>query len=517
MRVYVGRSAEGSKARIAGLDDPAKTKHVLWGDWLDVEDHPGDPAKFTVNWRVLNSATNKIEIERYEIGRSATQTEPLLEMIFVDVGQGDGCIVTVPGKPGERLRILIIDAGQHSNMYRFLRWRFRWLNEPVALHAAVITHPDQDHYLGFQRLFNDTRVEFEHVYHNGLVERVAAADIDILGERKDGFCVEVFETRAALETFLAAPLVRGKKNYPKLLMTALERFADVRMASSAHGETGTDGLSYLPGFAPDGDAPAIRLLGPVPETRGGKTALRSFRKSGPATGTGIDVGITKNGHSVLLKLDYRNLRVIFGGDLNSASEAYLLRHYSGVGADRPLAETVPGASAVFGADLLKCCHHGSADVTDEFLDAVNPLAFVVSSGDEESHVHPRPEILGLLGKKGRGARPMILCTEILRSTPEALRLTDQQTALLKALEATALTAASDAERKAAQKAVRDFWSERTRRLVGVYGAITIRSDGRHLLVAFRKEKPNAGGPWQVYDYAFDDAAAEWRQQIRSGH
>ena len=30
---------------------------------------------------------------------------------------------------------------------------------------------------------------------------------------------------------------------------------------------------------------------------------------------------------------------------------------------------------------------GSSDVTDEFLEAVNPAAFVISSGDEEGHVH----------------------------------------------------------------------------------------------------------------------------------
>ena len=65
--------------------------------------------------------------------------------------------------------------------------------------------------------------------------------------------------------------------------------------------------------------------------------------------------------------------------------------------------------------MMKCCHHGSADVTEEFLEATEPAAYVVSSGDEESHVHPRPDLLGLLGKKGRGIRPLVLCTEILRS------------------------------------------------------------------------------------------------------
>ena len=64
-----------------------------------------------------------------------------------------------------------------------------------------------------------------------------------------------------------------------------------------------------------------------------------------------------------------------------------------------LAETeamIARARTRFGVDLMKTCHHGASDVTDEFLEATAPAAYVVSSGDEEGHVHPRPDLLGLL-------------------------------------------------------------------------------------------------------------------------
>src|SRR5690606_27810424 len=140
---------------------------------------------------------------------------------------------------------------------------------------------------------------------------------------------------------------------------------------------------------------------------------------GDAIGSGAkDDGKTKNGHSVILRLTVGNLRVLFGGDLNRPAEDHLLRHYGGIAAAQPLADAVPAAAARLGADVMKCCHHGAADVTDEFIRAVNPFAYVVSSGDEESHAHPRPDLLGRLGKLGRGNAPLILCTEILRSTRE---------------------------------------------------------------------------------------------------
>src|SRR5215207_5961693 len=72
----------------------------------------------------------------------------------------------------------------------------------------------------------------------------------------------------------------------------------------------------------------------------------------------------------------------------------------------------------FEADVAKACHHGSADFTDLFLRAVNPTAAIVSSGDNESYAHPRPDALGAFGKCGRGSRPLIFSTELARSVTQ---------------------------------------------------------------------------------------------------
>lgn len=51
-----------------------------------------------------------------------------LEVLFVDVGQGDGCIVVSP-ETGDDERILVVDAGQHGNMMSLINWRFGKLQE----------------------------------------------------------------------------------------------------------------------------------------------------------------------------------------------------------------------------------------------------------------------------------------------------------------------------------------------------------------------------------------------------
>ena len=70
---------------------------------------------------------------------------------------------------------------------------------------------------------------------------------------------------------------------------------------------------------------------------------------------------------------------------------------------------------------------------------INASATVVSSGDYESHSHPRPDALGAFGKHGRGERPLIFSTELARSTREFTPLVKHYDALrdyLQMIEAT---------------------------------------------------------------------------------
>lgn len=210
MRVYV----RDKKGVIRSADGTSK-KYVIWGDWLDVQEQVPPSSQYQVNWKVWDPETQSVSTRPYLIDKTACQSEALLEMIFLDVGQGDGCILSVPR--GNAQQTLIVDAGQFSNMHNFLKWRFRYLDSNAAFHAAVITHPDQDHYRGFVPIFNDPRISFQCVYHNGLMERKTARDEDVIGVPVGGYCTEIFEDRAAVAPFVGDPAMRGSKTYPKLL------------------------------------------------------------------------------------------------------------------------------------------------------------------------------------------------------------------------------------------------------------------------------------------------------------
>jgi beta-lactamase superfamily II metal-dependent hydrolase len=476
-----------------------RVRDARWGDVLNIVAQDGD------GWAEIAWGD-----ARYFIRDDEIVAQRPLELLFVDVGQGDGCIV-VPPEMGADERIIIVDAGQYRNMLGLLTWRFGKLMQDLRFHAAVLTHPDQDHYLGFRDIFRHPHVHFDRVYHNGIVERAGPEPLGST-DASGRYLTDTVVSQADMEAVYAAGGPNQSKTYGRVMRAALDggRVAGVEMLSTLHGHS-EDGRTWLPQFAPsDGRACTIEVLGPVPEPGAdGRPWLRWF---GTAIGsTAKNVAMTKNGHSIVLRLDVGGLRILLGGDLNQPAEDYLLRHYSGIAPTAPLSSAVPDARARLEADIMKSCHHGAADVTDAFLQAVNPFAFIVSSGDEESHAHPRPDLLGRLGKQGRGEAPLILCTELLRSTRE--RGVAADFARLRVLDALIDDpATSDEERERAQ-AERSALQKRIEyRNVGVYGAITVRTDGQHGEISFMLERPRGKQRWQIYRLA-RRADGEWTADL----
>ncbi len=461
--------------------------HLLWGDWVNVK---GDAVEGKVPVHVRGCDGFMFETD--------LQEERVLELVFVDVGQGDGCLMVTPED-----KKLIIDAGQEDNMYRYLKWRFHFQGGPRKFDAAVITHPDQDHYKGFWELFKEPNVQFEKIYHNGIMEQKGQSYKQLCGYTwidNTKYITELMETQQDLKAFLDQPERYGTKYYANMLKDALDRMPaggnHIRMLAASEDP---DARVYMEGFEEDKPL-SIQVLGPVPESPdGGCPMLRWFRgyKDKP------DKGKTKNGHSVLLKIVYKDVSILLGGDLNSKAEGYLMQHYTRLPwppEDLNREKIAIGAARkVFGVDILKSCHHGSADFTDTFLEAVKPTATVISSGDEESYAHPRCDTLGAIGLHGRGWRPLIFSTELSRSTREDEG--NKHIELGKKIQE--IHGTGDPDKKAKLEEERDrLIEELGKRNVTVYGAINVRSDGHRVVFAYMLEKERKFGgrltKWDIY-------------------
>jgi hypothetical protein len=153
---------------------------------------------------------------------------------------------------------------------------------------------------------------------------------------------------------------------------------------------------------------------------------------------------------------------------------------------------------------MKACHHGSADVTDAFIRAVNPAAYVISSGETGGYVHPRPDLLGRLGKLSQGVAPVFLSTELQRGSRSDDDFEDAE-ALRKALRK---VNAADLTGEILPDSVETLIARLARSNVQVYGAIYLKTDGERMVTAFKKENNSPKDRWFHFEYKLTEEGVE---------
>ncbi len=371
---------------------------LLWGDRVEVL--PG----VSVDGRVKAKARGQTGFVRL----SDLGDERLLEIYFMDVGQGDGILIVTPeGKH------ILIDGGYNrksqpheKSAADFVDWKFfkDYGENKIRLDCMISSHCDADHYGGLWDLVNPAEaadldckggVEISNFYHPGISWWKKPAGKKFAGLSSNGYLTDLLEDNASVVKALKAganPELAG--NWANFL----ECLTKLNVNISRLAYNPSQGIGYLPGFD-QGNLVAIRVLGPVESELNGNPVLKDFGNDSQNT----------NGNSLLFRIDYGRSRILVAGDLNKASQQYIL-------------DELKGNRLELAADVAKSCHHGSDDCSYEFLETVRASASIISSGDDETHSHPRPNIVAACGVTGYRnidndelITPLVFCTEIARS------------------------------------------------------------------------------------------------------
>jgi len=512
-----------------------KLNHLLLGDWLRVLDTT--PRSESVKVRCRGDE-GWLRMDEFSEKRA-------LEVNFVDIGQGDGCHIVTPDDA-----IILIDAGVGSNMNRFLSWRYNLRSrnveraegfdpdepskEPWRLDHVIISHPDKDHYYGFSDIFENLKLKIGAIYHNGIVERPEERedeqDPDLFYHDDLGGYAQIDKTKYLWDVVDSDERFRAliekhsttRKHYLSTMRDCLANSPDVTFKSVSIPWDDLDKEVYLDPFDQDASI-SLQVLGPIYEDIEFHGESRQcLRRLGRES-------VTKNGHSIVLKLKYEKLSVLLGGDLNIESQDFLLQRYTSLrtkvsslektvrklsqkgkaispteqhrldAARAKLDAIVAEARETFQCDVAKACHHGSPHFSDAFLRATNAIATVISSGDNESYAHPRPDALGAYGKYGRGDRPLIFSTELARSVREFTPIMEHFEALntyLRRIEASD----DPAERRRLEREM----EEKRDRNVAVYGMITLRALDDHAIIAQKLEQPRKTGvKWDIHELVYN--------------
>ena len=97
-------------------------------------------------------------------------------------------------------------------------------------------------------------------------------------------------------------------------------------------------------------------------------------------------GVSENESSIVTKVHFREIDLLFTGDVGAKEEAALVSRYGATQLD---------------CDLYKVGHHGSNTSSSEvFLDAMKPQFAVICCGADNSYGHPMGEVLARLEAAG---------------------------------------------------------------------------------------------------------------------
>ena len=120
----------------------------------------------------------------------------------------------------------------------------------------------------------------------------------------------------------------------------------------------------------------------------------------------------QNEASIVMRMDYKGLSMLFTGDIAGSTEEKIIE-----GSDENILD----------CDILKVCHHGSKNSsTDDFLKKVNPKLYLISCGLMNRYGHPHRDALSRM--TGEGGR--ILRTDHMGGTQ--IKLADGKLIITKA-------------------------------------------------------------------------------------
>ena len=362
-----------------------------------------------------------------------------LELYFIDVGQGDSTFVVTPNR-----KKILIDGGVNRRALGFLAWKYRLDKEgpPIDIDMLVLSHADGDHLNGLTPIIRHPRIRVRRVVHSGIATYHSGAFPTSLGNLDTS------------ETYLTT---RHDSLDDLAGQNLSDSFGLWRQAIIDEG-TSYNAVDETTGPLDVGDPEiSINVLGPRLEVQDGNSVYRWFKAS----------DLTINGHSVVLRLNYGDVYVLFTGDLNIEGSKYLLED--------------PSTAVNMDAHVFKAPHHGSHKFHLPLLEAVRPQVSVISSGDGPDHGHPRAVFIGAVGLASRSTKPLVFSTEIAATFVEAGERSEPD-------EDINLEELDFRETEANEVARRVF----KRRL---HGMINVRTDGKQLYAARRVA---AGYWWESY-------------------
>lgn len=297
-----------------------------------------------------------------EAGSAVPTTVDALQVHFVDVGQGDACIIRLPDE-----RTILIDGGENAKEVEKSLQTFidKTLGEDfTAFDYAILTHPDSDHCGSMDYILN--------AYPARICYR---PNVEAVGTDKNPY---TDPGKADLSPDAVTKNTAVYANAVKAMYTpaaAHDFTPEVRVTDARDdSQTITGG---------EGEAAySLTFYTPL---------------SAKYTGEG-----DWNNYSPVMLLQYRGYRFMMSGDAEEKNLAEFVAKVKNAPTDN-VEDKYDLFDDKFTTDVLKLGHHGSGNaITSEYFEAVTTeagaqnLIAVISCGEGNKYGHPHEKALQIL-------------------------------------------------------------------------------------------------------------------------
>ena len=283
----------------------------------------------------------------------AVRTASLDRVIFLDVGQGDSCLVQTAS--GDTY-LFDCGSGSRSNVGKYVLipcLKYYGISE---LDAVFVSHPDADHM-------------------NGILELLELAEENYIEVKQ--LVLPAIENEARLEQF------------GELIAAASDNeteSTDGRDDNKSEEKAGENRKSTIDGVADNVDTGTNKQVrvAYLAAGEGWESGSTRFLCLHPESGYSAD-GV--NAYSLCIFADFGSFRLLLTGDVEGEGEKTLTEAL----AERDISDVT----------ILKVAHHGSRNSTSlEFLEQIQPGVAVISCSENNSYGHPHEETLKRLEAVG---------------------------------------------------------------------------------------------------------------------
>jgi len=276
---------------------------------------------------------------------SFVQSDGDLQVVFLDVGQGDCILVRLPD--GKNMLIDGGDKDKENEEYILDRLDEMGIE---TIHYGVLTHTDADHVGGMDAII-ESDIKFEKMYMPLVKSRMQNDPVEAwYSDAKATYLSEIAQNEPAGFTI------------QQIDTAAYEDFMTALIA-----EEGCEPIFSFSGMQIKTSEYVIDFYNPT---------YNEYDK--------ISSAAEKNNVSPIMILKFNDRKIMFTGDCDSA-EYNMLETSQKQNPDD------------FDVDVLKVAHHGGNDSTSkEFLDVVKPEYAVISVGEGNSYGHPNDKLMDRL-------------------------------------------------------------------------------------------------------------------------